>query len=528
MAQYLIGIDAGTSVTKSVLFSNCGEQLLVRQKRTKPRKLEGGRTEHDMWEVWLSVKETLAELLAASPVPAGEIAAIGLTAQGDGTWLLGRDGRPVCPAISWLDARTAEIIADWERSGIAAEVFSRTGTVLSTSLQSGQLRWLKQHRPELLAETTAVFHAKDWIFYQLTGLISIDPSETTHTYFDRNQGVFSPEVFRLLELGGWEDKLPPMGGVHESTAPLRPELAEELGLSRDVPVVKGPFDVICSTLGAGGFAEGDVVSIVGSSSIHNQVVDSWQPPADYCGHTVDMGFSGKLLRMFGSMSGTLNLDWAIAALHGGSQRPLAAADFKAVEAKVSEVPAGSGGVLYLPFIDAAGERAPFVKPTARAVFFGLHSGLDTVHMLRAVYEGVALSARDNYAHMPRPFPAVRVVGGGSRSRAWMQIWANATGKRLYLMEAEECGALGAAIAAGTAVGVFSSLESAQAQMVRVRECLEPDPGEMAVYDGLYQLYVQLCRSLWESWDQAASLDLQRRQLSNTTPKHTMEDVTRQE
>ena len=507
MAQYLIGVDAGTSVTKAVLFSASGEQLLVKAKRTQPIKLEGGRTEHDMWEVWLSVKEMLAQLIAASPVPVAEIAAIGLTAQGDGTWLLGRDGRPVCPAISWLDARTAENIAQWERSGVAQEVFRRTGTVLSTSLQSGQLHWLKVHRPELLESTQAVFHAKDWVFYQLTGEVSIEPSETTHTYFDRSQGAYSGEIFRLLDVGGWADLLPPLRSVQESVANLRPELAEELGLPKGLPVVRGPFDVICSTLGAGGIREGDVVSIVGSSSIHNQVVDRWSQPAEYCGHTLDMGFSGKLLRMFGSMSGTLNLDWALTTVHTQERRALTGSDFAEVEAKMADVPAGSGGALYLPFIDAAGERAPFVKPTARAVFFGLHSGLDRAHLLKAVYEGVAFSARDNYARMPENFEAVRAVGGGSRSRAWMQIWANVTGKRIYRMESQECGALGAALVAGTAVGIFASLEEALQQMVRVGECIEPNPAETVVYDELYELYVHVCRSLWESWDKAARLNL---------------------
>lgn len=513
MAQYLIGIDAGTSVTKTVLFSTRGEQLLVKEKRTNPIKLEGGRTEHDMWEVWLSVKETLAQVVQHSPVPAEEIAAIGLTAQGDGTWLLGRDGQPVCPALSWLDARSAPIVAEWEKSGTAQEIFRRTGTVVSTCLQSAQLRWLKLHRSELLGETQAVFHAKDWVFYQLTGEVCIDASETTHTYFDRNRGDFSPELFRLLDVGGWQEKLPPLRSVFDSAAPLRRELAQELGLPQDVPVVRGPFDVVCSTLGAGGLREGDVVSIVGSSSIHNQVIDSWRPPQDYCGHTVDVGFSGKLLRMFGSMSGTLNLDWAIGKLHTKQARHLTSRDFAEVEAKMEGIPPGSGGVVYLPFIDAAGERAPFVKPTARAVFFGLHSGLDTAHMLKAVYEGVAFSARDNYVRMPIAFDAVRAVGGGSRSRVWMQIWANVTGKRVYRMEAKECGALGAAAVAGTVAGVFSSLEEALGAMTRVRECIEPDPKEAVVYDELYGLYVQLCRSLWESWDRAATIKLAGKALS---------------
>jgi len=519
MAQWLIGVDAGTSIVKSVLFSTAGEALAVAKRPLGVLSPQPGAAEQDPGQVWQAVRESLAELVQQRPDLAKGVIAIGVTGQGDGTWLVDAEHNPVGPAILWLDGRSTDWVRRWEADGTAEAVFAVTGSTLDTSLQSAQLRWLKEAQPERLKAAHAAIHAKDWVFLKLTGRLGTDPSEAAHTFWDHRTSTVSDELLRTLEIEECRRLIPPVVPPLESRAPLSREAAESTGLPAGIPVVKAPFDVVASAIGTGCIHPGDIVSIIGSANIHGQVMERPIPPSQYTNHLLDTGFPKRWIRMMGSMTGTLNLDWAIKTLvsreagpgepqgagKGGGTASPSLSPFVLAEREAGRVPPGADGLIYLPFIDSSGERSPFVKPTARSVFFGLQSSHGRGHLLRAVYEGVAMSARDNYVHFPESARAVRIAGGGRRSEFWMQVWANVTGRRLEITEADECGALGAALTAAVAVGAFASLESAVEATVRVRRVVEPDPAESRVYDGLFRVYQRLCRDLGGVWDFARDI-----------------------
>lgn len=501
MSDYLIGIDAGTSVIKSVLFDQAGNEIARVAARSYVSRPQSGWAEQDMNALFSSVVDTLSQLVAEHPSECRRVAAIGVSAQGDGTWLIDAKGEPVRPAILWLDARCAPIISRWKRDGTADTLFALTGTEPCVSLQNAQLRWILENDPETFDRTHAVMHAGDWIFFCLTGESTSELSQVGHTYFDRAQESFSHRALAAAGIDAWHDRIPPLRDAFATPGTLRADVAERTGLMPGTPIIGPLFDVCATSLGMGAIHDGDVCTILGSAGIHQMILREPSHEPANVGYNIVMGPPNRWVRMLSSMTGTLNLDWFLEEIGLTSPPDHATTLFESVEALVSQTAAGAGGLIYLPFIDPAGERAPFVHAGARASWFGLHAGLGRNHMLRALYEGVAFAARDCYEHMPKPFASVRIAGGGSKSPTWLQILADVTEKSIERLTTEESGALGAALMAGTVSGMYASIEEAIEIAVRPARPIEPRPQVAARYNALYERYKALLQAVLPLWDE---------------------------
>jgi sugar (pentulose or hexulose) kinase len=507
-ADFLLGIDVGTSVVKSVVFDLAGNERWAASEKSETLAPAVGLAEQDMDSVWRTVMRTVRRTVAEGQLTGHDVAALGITGQGDGTWLIGTDGRPARPAIIWLDGRSGAWISRWLAEGLSQRIFSITGTVPNTATQSGQLCWLADREPDVLRHCRAAVHAKDWIFFQMTGQLSSDESDVSHTFFDVRERAYSDEVFDLVGLTAWRHLAPPAYPCYQNTAPLRRNVAEAVGLAAGTPVVAGPFDVAAVALGVGALEAGDTCSIIGTAGIHQMVLDRPTTDPPNIGYTMCYAPADRWLRLFPAMTGTLSLDWYIQHF---CRTDVATARRRGIdphiflEEKIRDIPIGSGGVVYHPFINPGGERAPFVKPTARAQFFGLSTAHTHYHLLRAVYEGVALATRDCYAHMPATPTAVRLAGGGTRSPFWVQMLTDVTGIPMKLYQGSECGARGAAMNAAVAVGLFTDYRQAMNAMVRLAEEFHPDLTRTARYAQLHRLFRQLYQAVWDAWDELAEL-----------------------
>lgn len=178
----LIGIDAGTSVIKSVAFSVSGEQIAAAAIANNYTTLPGGGAEQDMARTWADTARTLKQLSEKIPNLARRLIAISVTGQGDGMWLIDKAGEPVAPAWLWLDARSSAIAEDYTRSTAYATHYARTGTGVNACQMSTQLAWMTRNRPEILARAATSFHCKDWLYFKLTGDRRTDPSEANFTF----------------------------------------------------------------------------------------------------------------------------------------------------------------------------------------------------------------------------------------------------------------------------------------------------------------------------------------------------------
>jgi erythritol kinase len=451
------------------------------------------------------VAETVREVAGADGFRAGDVAAMGCTGQGDGTWLVDREGSPVRPAIIWLDGRAGEQLRRLQEGDAERRIVEITGTALNLCNQGLQIGWLQEHEGGSLRRAHAALRAKDWAFLRLTGQERTDETDASFTYFNIRERKFAEEVFDLLGIRAWRHLVPEAPPSHRNVAPLQAQVAADLGLRAGLPVVAGPFDVVASGLGAGAVRPGDACTVLGTAGIHQMVLDRPDSMPTGIGYTIAHPLADRWVRLLAAMTGTLNLQWFAREFYGAEMGACERAGqnpWEYLEGLARQVEPGCDGVIYHPYIDPAGERAPFVQPAARAQFSGLSARHGRRTMLRAVYEGVALSALDCYSRLPIPVATLKLAGGGARSTLWAQMLADALGCPVEVGEGAEFGAKGAAINAGVATGVYRSFEEGVARTLSAVHRFEPEARNTAMFRSLLTIYRQICSNMHPVWDES--------------------------
>lgn len=504
----LIGVDAGTSVVKAVAFDRLGNEICGHETPMPLRRPEPLWIEQDMEELWLTVKVCLQKLASQLKGSRIEIQGVGITSTGDGTWLIDEQGRPVRGGILWCDGRSGKVVERLHADGIARQAFDICGTSVFTGSQAAQLLWLRENEPESLKKARVIFHAKDWLFYKLTGVISSDETDESLTMLRMATRQYDPDLFRIFGIEDLFPKFPPVKATVENIGSLLPRVAEELGLPQDTPVGSGPMDVAACALGTGAIEHGQASSILGTAGIHEVIMAEPILEPKMVGMTLCHGVKGRWMRMLAAMTATPNLDWFLKELGTGfnlGAREAGENPYDCLEKLVESVPAGSDGVMFHPYLFPGGERGPFVKPTARASFTGLNLNHTGRHLLRAVYEGVAFSTLDCYRHMPIQPKTVFLSGGGANSVAWCQIMADCLGKPVSVPEGSQFGAKGAAMNVGIAVRTYASPQDAVAQTVRMARFFEPNSANTKLYHELYDVYRQTAERQMDLWDLRAQI-----------------------
>jgi len=465
-ADILIGIDAGTSVMKSVAFDLGGRQLAV---AAIPNSYEAeGRagSVQDMARTWADAAKTLSMLGEQIDGLADRVAAIAVTAQGDGNWRIDKSGEPVGKAWLWLDARAGGVVDRLRGDSGDLARFRATGSGLAACQQGPQLRWILDNEPERLAGVTHTFHCKDWLYFKLTDTRATDPSEACFTFGDFRKRQYSEDVINFLDLQKVRHFLPEIVDGATTRHALSEAAATLTGLKAGTPVVLGYVDVVCTAIGAGLFEPGvdTGCSIIGSTGMHMRFArdadDVWLNK-DQTGYTMCLPIPGAYAQMQSNMAATLNIDWII-GVAGDLLKTMGVAKTKSellghVDqwlAEASDVP-----LLFHPYISEAGERGPFVDATARASFVGLSVGHGFGDLVKAVFDGLAFSARDCYTEMGQIPERVRLTGGAARSAALRSILGGALNAEIQTSEREEAGAAGAAMIAAVSLGVYDSWDS---------------------------------------------------------------------
>lgn len=504
----LIGIDAGTSVIKAVAFDLDGRQLASASRPNVVLTRDDGGAEQDMDRTWGDTADTLRRLATELPDLKERTAAVAVTGQGDGTWLIDADGRPVTHGWLWLDGRAATLVEELRASEAGRRVFERNGCGLNTCQMGAQLAWMKRRRPEWLEAAATALHPKDWLYFRLTGERATDLTEGTFTFGDFRKPGYAPEILAALGIPELRRLLPPMLDGSREAHPLSADAAKATGLGEGTPVVLGPVDFMAVALGGGLYDRTRDLgcSIIGSTGIHTRLfhdLDSITLNADQTGYTAPFPVPGTWAQMQSNMAATLNIDWivdrAVEVLGAFGVERSRAELLPAIDGRV--LGARPGAVLYHPYIYEAGERGPFVDPFARAQFLGISTRVGFFDLVRAVYEGLALAARDCYEAMGHAPPEVRLAGGGSRSRALRVILASALGVPVRCSSREETGAAGAAMMAAVHVGRCPDLAAACAAWADplLTEATPPDPDLTPRYDALFPAYRRGYRAMHELW-----------------------------
>ncbi|WP_138464612.1 FGGY-family carbohydrate kinase [Poseidonocella sp. HB161398] len=528
-ADILIGVDAGTSVIKAVAFGLDGRELAVASRRNSYATLPDGGVEQDMLRTWEDTAAVLREV--AAQVGPDRVLALGVTGQGDGTWLVDAAGRPVHDGWLWLDARAAAEARDLAQLPGIGAVYRICGSGVNVCQMRTHLLWMTRHAPQLLERAATALHCKDWLYYRLTGVLATDPTEGVFTFGDYRSRDYSEEVIEALGLSPLRRLLPPILDGSKEAHALSPAAAAATGLPAGLPVSLGYVDIMTSAMGAGlhDAAARPGFTILGSTGVHMRFAADQSEVAlnaDRTGYT--MPFPGPAYaQLQTNMAATLNIDWLlglgcqILAAEGVARSP---ADLlRSLDGHV--MAARPGAALFHPYISAAGERGPFTEPAARASFTGLDQSTGWFDLVRAVYDGLALAARDCYAAMG-PLPGeIRLTGGAARSGALRLILASALERPVRTVARAEAGAAGAVMIAGIAQGVFADAGEANDRWVRplLEPATAPDAGLARTYDKLFEGYRETRAAMAPAWERQAQMraGLAAAPLPETVPQEIM-------
>lgn len=466
-----LGIDLGSTRVKAGLIGAGGEPLgFGRSELAMVVDPEHGRAEQDPDAWWAALRVAVGEALDAAEAGLGRRptpAAIGVAGHGPTLTAVDAAGLPVRPAITWLDTRSAT-----EREELEAATGLR-GWALGVLPAA---RWLERHEPEVAVR--ARWYANSWeaLALRLTGVAgtTIVPGGTALP-----RGAAAGTGLAI-------DRLPPDVSTGSVLGGLSPEAAAHLGLAAGIPVVAGLVDAFASFHGARMLDAGDAIDVGGAAGGFGVYADrAVTVPGAF---TTPAPLPGRF-SVGGAMAATgAALDWLAGPILGAESD----AAIPELLAEATTVEPGADGLVFLPYL--AGERSPLWDPAARGAFVGLTLRHRRAHLVRAVLEAAALAIR----HVAGPIleagidvGAMRACGGPAASDAWNQIKADVTGFTVEVPRVRETAAVGAAIVGAVGVGAHPDLPAAIRAMTAIDRRFEPDPGRVAVYDRVFEAYVDL-------------------------------------
>lgn len=495
-ARYLLGLDAGNTVIKAVLFDLEGRQVAMHAIDGQSHTPQPGHVERDLYELWRNAREAIGATIKAAGIDARSIAAVGCAGHGNGLYLVDGAGEPLL-GIQSLDTRAA---------GMAAWLAPRADALQAICLQKPWpaqtptlLAWVKENAPDLYARTATVMLCKDFITFRLTGARVSDISDMSGAGLTRMpEAAYDTELLALYGLEDAAGKLPRLLDPAAIAGHVTADAAKATGLAEGTPVIAGYFDVVSSAMGAGVVRPGEASIIVGTWSI-NQTF-STEPVVDDKVFMAARFGPGRFVNIESSATSAANLEWYVRELvERGHHHD---DPFGHCNAAVGAVTPTWDDPLFHPFL--YGSR---LGAADRAGFYGIAGWHGEGHLLRALFEGVMFEHRRHIEVLRGAGLDIRTAvlsGGGSRSEHWPQIFADGLGLPITVAEARETGALGAAIGAGVAANVFADYEAGLDAMTRVRASFAPDPAMKGHYDRRYRAFLAIREALGSFWSEQAS------------------------
>ena len=484
----LLGLDVGTGGTRAVLISQDGSvKASASADHAAIHSPSFGWAEQDPADWWNAAQQAIRSVVATVG-PADSIEAMALTGQMHGCVMLDESGSILRPALIWCDQRT-QPECDWLTETIGFDrIIDLVANPALPNFTLTKLLWVRNHQPEIFARIRHVLCPKDYVRYRLTGEFAMDVHEAGGTLLlDVQHRRWSDEMADRAGIPlSW---LPALYESPEICARVNAEGAQATGLPVGLPVAAGAGDQGAGAVGMGILSPGSVSATIGTSGVVFAATS--QPTKDPRGrlHTFCHA-APDLWHVMGVTNGAgLSLRF-----FRDTFSPHTSYDDLLLEAATA--PPGSNGILWAPYL--FGERTPHLDPQARAAFVGITATHTRAHFLRAVLEGVAMSLRDSltlFAELQIPVASIRLGGGGARGKLWRQIQADVYGQPVQVLAAEEGGAFGAALLAGTGIGVWPSVQAACEEAVHVAELVEPqNASEMAA---VYQQYRRVYPALLE-------------------------------
>ena len=484
--KYLLGIDVGTTGTKTILFTDKGEAIAHAYRGYELSHPAVGESEQDANDWWRAICETVREVCEGRGV-ADKVAAISLSTQGGTIVPTDKAGNPLRPAIVWNDARCAA-----EREKYLAEVgdadtmYEKSGWRLGRALPALELRHMRETEPEIFAKADYFLTVPDFVSLKMTGIPAVDPSNAgINQLIDIRTMTYDQALLRFA--GVSEEKLPKLVPSGTCVGRLTPAAAEALGLTTQTVFCAGAHDQYAVAFGAGAIRAGTILIGSGTCWVVTAIGDEFDFDSGLAQSisAVD-GLYGSLMSL---SSGGVCLEWLrknVATADG------TLIDFKTLDREAAAVKAAEEGLFFFPFAGKY-DNGRFTK----ASFTGLDLSHGRFHMARAVMEGVVFQILwflEKFKTQPGE-DGITLAGGASKSPIWAQLLADISGLPVRIPALADLACVGAALMAGMGGGIYETPEEGYRRFAVAERVLMPDRGRHAIYAPLFAEYKKQANAL---------------------------------
>ncbi len=500
--QYVLGIDLGTSGTKTVLFDEKGNKIASASVEYALIQPQNGWAEQNPNDWWQAAVSTIKSVLLKSKINAQDIKGIGISGQMHGLVMLDENGEVLRNAILWCDGRTGKECEEITQKIGKEKLIEITANPALTGFTAGKIMWVKKNEPEIYAKCRKILLPKDYIRFKLTKLYGQDVSDASGTnLFDVKKREWSAEILQKLDIE--TDLLPICKESVDVAGNVCKSASELTGLSESTIVCYGAGDNASAAIGTGVINKGKAFTTIGTSGVIFAHSDTPQIDAKGRVHTFCSAVPGAYTVMSCTLAAGMSLKWFrdnFCTSEIEVAEHLKKDSYQLMDEGAAKIQIGAEKLIFLPYI--MGERSPILDEKARGVFFGL-SGIHTkYHMLRAVMEGVAYSQKQNFdlmREMNINFDTMYACGGGAKSELWRSMLSDMYATDVLTLQNDEGPALGVAILAAVSCGIYSDIKSACDEMIKIKTKIKPNLENGLKYNEHYKIYSNLYNNLKESF-----------------------------
>lgn len=496
--SYLLGIDIGTSGTKSALFNENGSLIVSETAEYPLYQPENGWAEQNPEDWWNAVVKTVSAIINKSGINTNDIAGIGLSGQMHGLVMLDENNKVLRPSIIWCDQRTQKECDEIENTVGKERLIEITANPALTGFTASKILWVRNNEPHIYEKCRHILLPKDYIRFKLTGEYATEVSDAGGMQLlDIKNRCWSDEILNKLKI---DKKL--LGRVYESpevTGTVSENAAAVTGLRKGTAVVGGAGDNASAAVGMGVVKNGRGFVTIGTSGVVFTHTSSMHLDPKGRIHTLCAAVPGEWHVMGVTQAAGLSLKWFKEQLC--TEETLKAAElgknvYQLLDEMAESVPAGADGLFYLPYL--MGERTPHLDSCARGAFIGLSASHTKANMVRAVMEGVTYSLKDClnvFEEIGVSIESMLACGGGASSSVWRKMLANSFNCEIKYSRSSEGAALGAALLAGVGTGIYSDVVAACDSVCSVKGSCMPDNDAVEIYRSRQKLYDLLYPSL---------------------------------
>lgn len=479
--KHVLVLDVGTTNMKIAIVNEKGEVVSQETKKINMYQPEKGAAEHNPKELWDNFLELSQKIISDFE---DEIVLLVLSGYQFGFLPIDKNNQPLTGMITLLDTRSQSIMIDFENKFSADKIYQKTGCPPAFNYTLQRILWLKKEKPEIFNKMHKILDIKSFFINHLTGQFVTEPSVASTT--------------QLLDIKtqDWDDELIKQAGITKEQLPrllpgnavvdhITKEVADKMGLKKQIPVMLGVYDGGAMILGMGGFDENAVCNL-GTTAMFRCAYS--EPLLDKSEKYRLQTYA--LLPNLWATGGAINnagivIDWFINNIAKGM-------NYDEINKEAMKIPAGSNGLLCFPFL--TGERDPRIGSLATGSFFGLKTTHTISHMARSIFEGIGYSLNliktaleENNVHLKY----LTIGGSGSKSKVWPQILADIFNMPVTKSLTENATLTGEAMLAFTEIGVFKNLKEAGKVFIKKGESYQPIPENTKKYENYYNFFNEM-------------------------------------